>query len=109
MPRSLSGTSVHPVKRFSRFHVLSPWRSRTRVPGFSAMAVDLLPIHRACVLLPIHGEVARSAGGAEIVLFSGAEHLRGSVVLPIHGEGPRNAGGAELVLLPDTRTPPRSP
>src|SRR5207244_4906006 len=40
-PRSLSGTSCQPVNRFSRFQVLSPCRSRTRVPGFSAVAIDL--------------------------------------------------------------------
>src|SRR5262245_25189411 len=28
-PRSVRSTSVHPVKRFSLFHVLSPWRSST--------------------------------------------------------------------------------
>src|SRR5712691_5223124 len=39
-PRSLSGTSVHPVNRFSRFHVLSPWRRRTSVPGL-AVAIHL--------------------------------------------------------------------
>src|SRR5437879_3456304 len=37
-PRSLNGTSVQPVKRFSRFQVLSPWRSRTSVPGCLAVA-----------------------------------------------------------------------
>src|SRR5207244_10324258 len=40
-PRSLRGTSVQPVKRFSRFHVLSPWRRSTSVPGFLPMAVNL--------------------------------------------------------------------
>src|SRR5690606_10024107 len=30
-PRSLRSTSVHPVNRFSRFHVDSPWRSNTSV------------------------------------------------------------------------------
>src|SRR5689334_710519 len=41
-PCSLSGTSCHPVKRFSRFHVLWPWRSSTSVPGvFSAVAIHL--------------------------------------------------------------------
>src|SRR3954464_6069631 len=28
-PRSVRSTSVQPVNRFSLFHVLSPWRSRT--------------------------------------------------------------------------------
>src|SRR5467141_2652720 len=50
-PRSLSGTSVQPVKRFSRFHVLSPWRSRIRMP----------------VLFPPHswGGVGEADGGAQ--------------------------------------------
>src|SRR6266545_2641039 len=39
-PRSLSGTSVHAVNRFSWFQVLSPWRSRTRVPGLEAQPED---------------------------------------------------------------------
>ena len=30
---SVRGTSTQPVKRFSAFQVLSPWRSRTRVWG----------------------------------------------------------------------------
>src|SRR3954454_6707700 len=30
-PASLRGTSTQPVKRFSAFQTLSPWRSRTRV------------------------------------------------------------------------------
>src|SRR5712692_1617266 len=38
-PRSLSGTSCQPVKRFSRFQVLCPCRSRTRVPSVLAMTV----------------------------------------------------------------------
>src|SRR5260370_34148503 len=40
-PRSLRGTSVQPVNRFSRFHVLSPWRSRIKVPGDLALPIDL--------------------------------------------------------------------
>src|SRR5438105_9028835 len=40
-PRSLSGTSVQPVKRFSRFQVLSPCRSNTSLPTALAMTVDL--------------------------------------------------------------------
>src|SRR4051794_7418933 len=40
-PRSLSGTSVHPVNRFSTFHVLWPWRSRINRPGFLPVAIDL--------------------------------------------------------------------
>src|ERR1051325_5835028 len=42
-PRSLSGTSCQPVKRFSRFQVLWPWRSRTSVAGpLPVMAVHLV-------------------------------------------------------------------
>src|SRR2546422_9013792 len=40
-PRSLSGTSCQPVNRFSRFHVLSPWRRSTSVPGCLTMAINL--------------------------------------------------------------------
>src|SRR5579872_115770 len=41
-PFSLSGTSCHPVKRFSRFHVLCPWRRRTSRPGgLLALAINL--------------------------------------------------------------------
>ena len=32
-PWSVSGTSCQPVNRFSRFHVLWPWRRVTSVPG----------------------------------------------------------------------------
>src|SRR5690349_17602895 len=32
-PLGLSGTSCQPVKRFSRFQVLWPWRNSTRRPG----------------------------------------------------------------------------
>src|ERR1700687_5223119 len=38
-PRSLRGTSCQPVNRFSRFHVLWPWRRRTRIPTCLAMVV----------------------------------------------------------------------
>src|SRR5438128_11410615 len=31
MPVGLRSTSVHPVNRFSLFHVLSPWRNNTSV------------------------------------------------------------------------------
>src|ERR1700737_4263937 len=40
-PCSLRGTSVQPVKRFSRFHVLWPWRSRMSVPGFLPVPINL--------------------------------------------------------------------
>src|SRR5260370_40126160 len=35
----MRGTSCQPVNRFSRFHVLCPCRSRTRMPTNLAMAV----------------------------------------------------------------------
>src|SRR5438067_334279 len=40
-PFSLSGTSCQPVNRFSRFHVLCPWRSSTSRPGALPVAIDL--------------------------------------------------------------------
>src|SRR5713226_4597557 len=38
-PSSLRGTSCQPVKRFSRFHVLWPCRSSTRIPTWLAMVI----------------------------------------------------------------------
>src|SRR5690606_458147 len=35
-PWGVRGTSCQPVKRFSRFHVLWPWRRMTSVPGIGA-------------------------------------------------------------------------
>src|SRR5215472_6187935 len=40
-PCSLRGTSVQPVKRFSRFQVLSPWRRRISVPGEWGLTVAI--------------------------------------------------------------------
>src|SRR6267378_3647108 len=56
-PSSLSGTSCQPVKRFSRFHVLWPCRSKTRVPIRLAMAVN------PCRHLHDPGELLRVEAG----------------------------------------------
>ena len=46
-PRSDRSTSVHPVNRFSLFHVLSPWRSRTSVIMSRVSGWRLRPAYRA--------------------------------------------------------------
>src|SRR5690348_6088290 len=45
-PFSVSPTSTQPVKRFSEFHSLSPWRSSTSV-AVSPMRVSLSRTHSA--------------------------------------------------------------
>ena len=37
IPRSERSTSVHPVKVALRFHVDSPWRTSTSLPGFGGL------------------------------------------------------------------------
>src|SRR5256884_803407 len=51
-------------------------------------------------LLPIHGEVARSAGGADA---GPIPRLRQERLLPIHGEVARSAGGADAGPIPRLR------
>ena len=40
-PLSVRPTSVHPVNRFSKFHLLSPWRSRTSLTVFINLTFNL--------------------------------------------------------------------
>src|SRR5438132_6646503 len=65
-PRPLSGTSVQPVKRFSRFQVLSPWRRRTSVPGLLAVPIDLSrDLHN---MRKLRGVEARAADEAAVAV-----------------------------------------
>jgi hypothetical protein len=51
-PASLSGQSTQPVKRFSLFHVDSPWRINTNVYFMSSCEADLGTLLRKPWWLP---------------------------------------------------------
>src|SRR3954468_7015452 len=75
-PRSVRSTSVHPVNRFSLFHVLSPWRSRTTV-GMVSVRFDgglarIAPLRSERFLdaeqLVVFGDTVGAARGAGLDL-----------------------------------------
>ena len=65
-PASVRSTSTHPVKRFSRFHVLWPWRSSTSWYGAVAGLPSLLRhaiVPRGPGARPSRAQNARSPRG----------------------------------------------
>src|ERR1700704_818786 len=53
IPSSVRSTSFHPVKRFKRFHSLSPWRTRTStLPSWDGSSSSEGPVIAFCCLAP---------------------------------------------------------
>src|SRR5437879_4414604 len=95
-PSSLSGASYQPVKRFSRFHVLCPWRSRTSVPMLE------MAINRRChlddlgELLRVEARAADQAAVAQRQLHVSLDVARVDAASVEHAHLSRRARADEL-------------
>src|SRR5580765_7934169 len=88
MPRSVRSTSVHPVKRFSWFQVLSPWRSRTSL----CMCTDDAPSREPCRWPELFLDAQ------QLVVFADAIGAAGRSGLDLSRGGPDRQVGDSRVL-----------